>query len=173
MRTRALTLIGAVAPIGVLLALTSGPATARKASAAASPRCHTINLRIRAGVENGAAGSVIQDFRIRNITKHSCNTRGFAGMQLVNAGGRAIPTHPVHGGRIRTVTLRSNRVTHFAIEFHEYDFSHGGRACNSPVARYVRIIPPDEFSYRLVRLKGNGIAPCSGRFQQQPIGGNQ
>lgn len=171
MRTRVLAPAGVLTAIALLLTVTSGPASARRASAAATPRCHTINLRIRSGTALGAAGSVILSFRIRNITTHSCHTRGFAGMQFLDYRLRPIPTHAHRGGRAHTVTLRSQKQTQFSIRFHEFDFSRDGRACNSPVARFVRIIPPDEFSYRLVRISGNGIAPCSGRFDEQPVGG--
>lgn len=171
MRTRALAPAAALAAIALLLALVSDPASARSAEAASTPRCHTINLRIRSGVANGAAGSVILTFHIRNLTNHSCRTRGFAGMQLLDYRGRTIPTHAHHDGAAHTVTLQPNRLTQFAIRFHEYDLAHGGRACNSAVARFARVIPPDEFSFRIVRISGNGIAPCAGRFDEHPVGG--
>jgi len=92
-------------------------------------------------------------------------------MQFLDYRGRTIPTRAHRAGRVRTITLRPGKVTHFSIRFHEYDLSRGGRACNSPVARFVRVIPPNEFSFRVVRVSGNGVAPCGGRFDQQPVGG--
>lgn len=134
-----------------------------------SPRCHTSELTIRDEGANGAAGSVIDGFRIKNVSGHTCHTRGFAGLTLISRLGNVLPTHVTRDGTSHRVSLRSGQTATFAISFHVVDLRHGGISCHSHTGHKLRVIPPDETDFKLVTLRGRGIKPCHGQIAEQAI----
>ncbi len=153
-----------------VIAATAGMATSQAAARAAdSPRCHTSELTIRDGGGNGAAGSFVVSIEVKNVSGHTCHTRGFAGLTLIGRLGNVLPTHVRTGGPSHRVNLRSGQMAHFTLSIRQYAMNPTGAPCHSPTARKLRVIPPDETDYRLVTLRGRGIRPCGGRIDEGAI----
>jgi hypothetical protein len=127
-------------------------------------RCYINQLSLSVVMGTGAAGHMARLFRLHNHSSRTCSLIGYPGVQLVDARGRALPTHaewapagflgsqPKH-----VIELRPGANAYFAIEWAE--IPTGSQAC--PVASAVRIIPPN--TYRSLRVQTTGRV-CGGNL---------
>ena len=58
-------------------------------------RCDTADLEMRLIDRGAAAGSVAATIEVRNKSPHNCDLYGYAGLQLLDAHGRPLPTHAI------------------------------------------------------------------------------
>jgi hypothetical protein len=149
----------AICTIAVLVAL---PLTPVQGSLPV-PRCGAAQLALRAGRAGVATGHYGFVLILRNVLAPACSVRGYPGIQLIDARGRPIPTHPHHGGSFtfparppRTVVLAPGASASFALGGD--DMGLNGRAC--PSAAAMEIIPPN--TSKQIAL-ASGVPACGGR----------
>lgn len=70
----------------------TGPSSTSKARPAPTDRCHTGDLSGSVQNQDAGAGQRYADLVLRNDSPRPCTVFGYGGMQLVDAGGRPIPT---------------------------------------------------------------------------------
>ncbi|HEX3509056.1 MAG TPA: DUF4232 domain-containing protein [Candidatus Dormibacteraeota bacterium] len=58
-------------------------------------RCDTKDLEMRLVSLGAAAGNIAATIEVRNKSQHGCDLYGYAGLQLLDAHGRALPTHAI------------------------------------------------------------------------------
>jgi Protein of unknown function (DUF4232) len=109
--------------------------------------CEPNQLRLTAAVTwNVAAGSLLEPFRLTNVSDTACSLAGWPEVRLVDAGGRVIPTRSfryTYSDRIkvpfRVVTVRPGRAASFNYFAPDWS-SESNSAC--PNARRVQIRLP-------------------------------
>lgn len=163
---RAILPMAAVVALAIVAVATGGGS----AVAVTSPRCHTSDLGIHDLGTNAGAGSVFQQLRVRNVSGHTCHSRGYPGLQLISRLGNWLPSHAQREGIAHRIVLRSGRSATFTLSFHIVDLAHGGVSCHSHAARKLRVIPPGETTARLVTLRhGSTTRPCHGQLRERPL----
>jgi hypothetical protein len=58
-------------------------------------RCDTADLEMRLISVGAAAGNISAIIEVRNKSRHNCDLYGYAGLQLLDARGRPLPTHAI------------------------------------------------------------------------------
>lgn len=58
-------------------------------------RCDTPDLEMRLISLGAAAGNISATIEVRNTSQHDCDLYGYAGLQLLDAHGRPLPTHVI------------------------------------------------------------------------------
>jgi hypothetical protein len=58
-------------------------------------RCDTTDLEMRLVTLGAAAGNISGTIEVRNKSQHDCDLYGYAGLQLLDAHGRPLPTHVI------------------------------------------------------------------------------
>ena len=153
----------AICPAGAAAAPAVGHATA------ATPRCRLSQLTLAQPQSTGAAGSVRMRFVFTNVSATTCKLFGYAGMQLLNARGTALPTYVVRGAsnvvpaepEADVVMTHSQHASFYA------GYSNvptGGQACK--VSTSVEVTPPNDTKHFTLRL---AIAPCGGILTLSPV----
>jgi hypothetical protein len=151
-----------VAPaLAVAVVAAVGGASPAVASSAAS-RCPSSKLHVRltGGV---AAGSIGDTVTFRNASGTTCTLRGYPGLQMLSATGRALATHLHRGAAVtvpavptRTVTLTSGSEASFYLG---YPDATGYALLKCPTSASVEITPP------------NATKPITVPWHLQPYGG--
>src|SRR5437879_1588395 len=85
--------------------MTSYRATAAAASAwspvpAGPGRCHTGGVQISVAGAQGAAGTIVDTFRVANTQTSACTLYGYVGMLMLDGSGGSMPTRVVRNGGI-------------------------------------------------------------------------
>ena len=148
----------------ILLLALAAFAPAMSAQAATPPRCYTAELTVTPGPAQGAAGSIGQTVRFRNISGHTCTLDGYPGLQMRSASGSALATH-IHRGSsvtvsarpVRLVTLGPGRQAAFDIGYAAAT-GFGNERC--PASARVQVTPPNDFK------------PLTISWRLQPYGGS-
>lgn len=94
---------------GPLLAVAAASALALipSAASAATPQCTTADLSAKLGQVNAGAGQRQAPLVLTNHSGHTCQTRGYVGLQLTTASGKKLPTSTARsGGSTALVTLK-------------------------------------------------------------------
>jgi hypothetical protein len=170
-------MIGKRAPVLAAVVLTAaaicpaGPAAARAAghAAASTPRCRLSQLSLAQPRSTGAAGSVRMRFVFTNVSATTCKLFGYAGMQLRNARGAALPTDVRRGTsnvvppepEVDVVMTHSQHASFYA------GYSNvptGGQGCK--VSTSVEVTPPNDTKHFTLKL---AIAPCGGILTLSPV----
>ena len=95
---------GAAAALAAAAVVLSSPASAAGAAmgVASGAQCRTGALSGRFAVVPGSAGAgnIVYALQVRNWSRHGCSVSGLPRLQLLDAKGRALPTHvvPAFGG---------------------------------------------------------------------------
>jgi uncharacterized protein DUF4232 len=159
MPRRGIVAVIAFCATGALAALPLPPAQ----PSTAVPRCSAAQLALRAGRVGVAAGNYGRVLVLTNVRAPDCTIRGYPGIQLIDARGRPIRTHPRHGGSytfparpLRTVVLAPGASASFALG--GPDMGANGRACPSTAA--MQIIPPNTSQQIALAV---GVPACGGR----------
>ncbi|MFF8941969.1 DUF4232 domain-containing protein [Streptomyces sp. NPDC014864] len=150
-------------------AAATGPSAARtgagrstgtgKATAAASSRCHTSELRASVGRNNPGAGQENFPIVLTNASGRTCTLHGYPGAAFVDASGRQLGPDPKRSeGSPTTVTLKPGRSAWAGLSFSNPEIS--GARTATPAALIVT--PPDERDHLTVTWKGGRV----------PVGGN-
>ena len=146
----------------------SSSQTAQSPAAAAAPptRCHTAGLQVAFTGSEGAAGTIVDSFRLRNIGTSPCTIYGFVGMQMLDASGRAFATRVVRNGGLFSTQagparflLEPGSAASFQVAWS--DVPHGAEGPCAEAASLV-VTPPDEFDHRVIAVSGWNLAPCAG-----------
>lgn len=135
--------------------LTATGIGATAASAAATPRCHTADLKIRLKPAAGEVGMMhVGDvLSATNRSHHTCYVDGYAALRLRSAHGTAVHTETqrgstyfVHDPGPHKVVLKPGRAAVADLEY-----SHI-RQSDTEYAKYLRVTPPGETHYATVAL---------------------
>ena len=160
------------------LGASTAPASSAPTRSPAEPNvllCAPSNTEITEAGAQGAAGTQIVDFRIRNVGHKTCRTFGYVGLQFFDADGQKLPTHArrVHGdppgdphpqGGPEHVVLNPGQSAYFTFTYRTV-----GSACEphygKTVAEIAVTLPDNEDSegatVRRSRRTGN-VVPCHG-----------
>jgi hypothetical protein len=118
---------------------------------------------------NGAAGTIVLGFALKNTGSQSCTTYGWPGVELLSAGGSALPTNAkrttsdVVGSTPATLlTLKPGEEASFRLV--ASDVPTGGGSC--PTAAKLQIYAPNDTVAMVVGLPG--ISAC-GRSSVSPM----
>ncbi len=118
---------------------------------------------------NGAAGTVVLGFALKNTGSKSCHTYGWPGVEFLSASGASLPTNAtrttadVVGSTPATaLTLKPGEEASFRIVASDVG-SNGG---NCPTARQLQIYAPDDTVTMRVSLPG--VAAC-GKATLSPL----
>ena len=148
----------------------TGAAEAHAAGAATSvPRCRQAQLGLAQPQSTGAAGRVRMRFVFTNVSMSTCKLLGFAGMQLLNARGQALPTY-VHRGSSTVVPPEPEADVvmtpgqHGSFYAGYSDVPVGAQACK--VSTSVEVTPPNDAKHFTLKL---AIAPCGGLLTLSPV----
>ncbi len=137
-------------------------------------RCQNIQLLIRSGQSQGAAGHIAVIYGIRNLWNQPCRLFGYPGIQLLDGNFHSLPTHVHRGpgnllGAIspRLVPLGPYGRAYFALGYSDVPM-HDGRCAT---ARYLMIIPPNDFLpvVTYAAAAGQGILACGGNINLTPV----
>jgi len=126
----------------------AAPAPASGASGTA--RCHTSDLSASYTVVFGsaAAGSISYNLRLTNTSMHQCTIYGYAGMLLLDANHKPLPTNVQRDSLVPKRLLRLDpggwaaATARFSPDVHGVG-DNPGQACQ-PTAHYTEVTPPDE-----------------------------
>lgn len=107
------TLVALAASSGSATAAATALATTAAPPPAASAPCRTgqIAVRFTAVPGSAGAGSIVYALRVTNSSNNVCSVTGLPRLQLLDAKGKALPTHQVaaHPGMGTAVLLRLGR----------------------------------------------------------------
>ena len=142
------------------------------ALAAPVPRCHTAGVAASLAPGSPGAGQRYALLSLRNTSSHSCRVFGYAGLQLLDARGRALATHVVrdHSRAPRSIVLAPGRRTRALLHWTVVpsgDEPQTG-ACE-PTPHRVEVTPPDEVRHVVLRWELGPV--CGhGRIDLTPFG---
>jgi hypothetical protein len=118
---------------------------------------------------NGAAGTVVLGFALKNTGSKSCHTYGWPGVQFLSASGAALPTNAtrttadvVGSTPANALTLKPGEEASFRIVASDI----GANGGNCPTARQLQIYAPDDTVTMKVSLPG--VAAC-GKATLSPL----
>jgi hypothetical protein len=149
--------------------------TATPAAAAAPDRCHTGGLLISFAGAQGAAGTIVDTFRVANTGQAACTLYGFVGMLMLDASGAPMPTRVVRNGGIFSAQAGPSQfllqpATAASFQAAWSDVTHTGDPVPCPQATRMEITPPDEFDHVIIPVSGWNLAPCgAGEIDVTPI----
>ena len=120
---------------------TPTPVTSAAANLIAGPAaCASVHLALQAGPSQGAAGSLIATYLLRNAGAVPCSLYGFPGVSLLNSGGRQVGAAASrHGTAFPKFTLQPGQVASFLVQI-----AHAGCPPASPQSQTIRIFPPNQ-----------------------------
>jgi Protein of unknown function (DUF4232) len=136
--------------------------------------CQNMQLLIRPGQSQGAAGHIAVIYRMTNLWNQPCTLFGYPGVQLLDGVFHSLPTH-VHrgpGNLIGAITPRPVRLAAFGHAYFAMGYSDvqiNNHPC--PNAIYLMIIPPNDFlpvvTYSVAQREG--IMACGGNVNVTPV----
>lgn len=140
------------------------PTTATKTTTtpfASGTACSASDLTPSYLGSNGAAGTIVLGFALKNSGSKPCHTYGWPGVQFVSSGGRALATHAarttsdvVGSTPANALTLQPGDEASFRIV--ASDVGSGGGSC--PTAQQLQIYAPDDTV--TMKVSVTGIAAC-------------
>ncbi len=138
-------------------------------------RCHTGALLVSFAGSQGAAGTIVDTFRVANSSTSGCVLFGYVGMLMLDAAGRPLPTRVVRNGGIFATQAGPSRFvlepgTAASFQAAWSDVPHGSEG-PCPQAAQLEVTPPDEYDHRLFPVgPGWSLAPCAaGEIDVTPI----
>lgn len=141
--------------------------------AAAVTRCQNVQLAIQPGQSNAGVGHVGIQYRVINTSQRTCQLYGYPGVVLLDANFSTLPTHLRRSGgylggspQPRLVVLAPGKAGYFFLEWVHIPAT--GQTC--PQARYLMIIPPNDFLPDVTwAANGGSITPCGGNVVVSPL----
>jgi hypothetical protein len=135
-------------------------------TAITADRCHTAGLQISYAGSQGAAGTVVDTFRVANTQQDACTLYGFVGMLMLDPTGAPLTTRVVRNGGIFTTQAGPSQfllAPAAAASFQAAwsDVPHGSEG-PCPQAARLEITPPDEYDHAIIPVAGWTLAPCGG-----------
>jgi hypothetical protein len=150
--------------------------TANPAVAGAPDRCHTGGLLISFAGSQGAAGTIVDTFRVANTGHAPCTLYGFVGMQMLGGTGQPMPTRVVRNGGIfqteagpSQFVLQPGTAASFRAAWSDVPHTND-TAGSCAQASQLEITPPDEFDHLVIPVTNFNLAPCNaGEIDVTPI----
>jgi hypothetical protein len=119
---------------------TPTPVTTPTPTAVAAAACESQHLALQTGQSQGAAGSVITTYILRNAGTAPCTLFGFPGVSLLNSAGQQLGAAATRQGTaFPQFTLPPGRVASFRVQI-----ARAGCAQTSPPSTTIRIYPPNQ-----------------------------
>ena len=142
--------------------LTNTTATQTKTTPAAlGNACSHADLTASYLGSNGAAGTIVLGFALKNTGSTTCHTYGWPGVQFLSSSGAALPTNAkrttgdvVGATPANVLTLKPGEEASFRLV--ASDMGPNGSSC--PTASQLQIYPPDDTITLKVGL--SGVAAC-------------
>jgi hypothetical protein len=152
----------------------AAPTPTAAPTAAGPDRCHAAGLLISFAGSQGAAGTIVDTFRVANTQQSACTLYGFVGMLMLDSSGAPLTTRVVrNGGIFQTQAgpsgflLQPQMAASFQAAWS--DVPHGSET-TCPQAARLEITPPDEFDHVTIPVSGWNLAPCgAGEIDVTPI----
>lgn len=160
--------------------LTAAGGIARVAPARAAPplqdphTCYNIQLNIRSGQSQGAAGHIAIIYRLHNMWGQPCTLFGYPGVLLLDRNFFTLPTHLHRGpggivGRIppQLVRLGPHGNAYFTLGYSDVPVNN--QPCKT--AYYLMITPPNDYLPVVTysTTPRYGIIACSGNINVSPV----
>jgi hypothetical protein len=160
-------------PATTTTATNTGPQTDTTASktstTAVGDPCTASDLTPAFLGSNGAAGTIVLGFALKNTSSTTCHTYGWPGVEFLSSSGKALPTHAtrttgdvVGSTPAGELTLSPGESASFRMV--TSDMGPGGGSC--PTASALQIYAPDDTATMKVAL--NGVAAC-GKATLSPL----
>jgi hypothetical protein len=154
---------------------TAAPTAVPTTASGGPDRCHTGGLLISFSGAQGAAGTIVDTFRVANTTTSPCTLYGYVGMLMLDASGTPMPTRVVRGGFFGNQAgpgqflLQPGTAASFQAAWS--DVTQGSETGPCPQAARLEITPPDEFDHVIIPVSGWNLAPCGpgGEISVSPI----
>ena len=129
--------------------------------AAVSDRCTASELSPRYLGSNGAAGTIVLGFALKNTGSSSCHTYGWPGVEFLSSSGAALPTNATRttgdvAGSTPAGVLTIAPGASASFRMVVSDMATGGGSC--PTADMLQIYAPDDTVTMKVAVPG--IAAC-------------
>ena len=127
------------------------------------PGCATRDLQVRAGVSQGAAGSVYQVIVFTNIGNKACTLYGYPGVSLaagtpVTQVGQAATRSPVAGPTL--VTLQPGQAGNALLRITQA-LNYPAATCSPKATTYLQIYPPNQTTPMYLAYTATGCASTS------------
>jgi hypothetical protein len=151
------------------LALVAVPSAS---AAAPDARCHTSQLAASLSAGSPGAGQRYALLSLRNRSRRTCRVFGYAGLQLLDSGRRAISTNLVRdrAKAPRRIVLapghRTRALLHWTIIPGAGEPQSG--ACE-PASRWAQVTPPDERAFLVIPWRLGSVCQ-HGRIDITPFG---
>jgi hypothetical protein len=143
----------------------SGGAGLTTVTTAAAAQCTAADLTAAAVPPNGATGTVVLGFTLKNTSAQACGTYGWPGIAFVDAAGSAVATQSTRTtadilGSTPPIrfTLPPAGEASFRITVHDSNDQGGEAGCGS--YRTVQIIAPDDTATMRVTLPDGPAEVC-------------
>jgi hypothetical protein len=122
---------------------TQTPAPTVTATTVAGPAdCQSIHLALQAGQSQGAAGSTIATFILRNAGSSPCGLFGFPGVSFLNSSGTQLGKAATRQGTaIARFIVQPGQVASFQVQI-----GVAGCATSSPQSTTIRVYPPNQLN---------------------------
>jgi hypothetical protein len=151
----------------------SGGAGLTTETTAASAECVGADLSASAVPPNGATGTVVLGFILKNTSSGACSTYGWPGVAFVNSGGSVVATQTTRtssdilGSTPPTrFTIPAGAQASFRVTVHDSNDQGGEGGCGSYST--VQIIAPNDTATMRVKLP-NGPAEVCGSAAVSPL----
>jgi hypothetical protein len=135
-------------------------AVAAPSASAATPRCTVAKLRAQFKNAQAGAGNRTLTLVLTNKTRKSCSMFGYPGAQLLNAGGRNVPTDVVRnrGVQPRTIVVAPGRS---AVSQWRWGAIAGrGEPTNGrcePNPAKIEVTPPNDDDHFVLTWRGGSV----------------
>ena len=138
----------------------TGPSTAAPSPTAGAAACPTRSLSVKAGLSQGAAGSIYQVLDFSNISNATCTLYGFPGVSL--AGGTPVKQIGLaaaedHSSPRVLVTLAPGAVANALLRIVQAANFPASR-CDLKNATYLQIYPPNQTTPVYLKYKAQACA---------------
>jgi Domain of unknown function (DUF4232) len=138
----------------------SAHAVAPPTSAGGAPGCATRDLQVRAGVSQGAAGSVYQVLVFTNIGNTACTLYGYPGVSLaagtpVTQVGQAATRSPIAPPTL--VTLQPGQPGNALLRITQA-LNYPTQTCSPTATAYLQIYPPNQTTPIYLAYTATGCA---------------
>lgn len=124
--------------------------------------CQPALLRPAFAGTDGAAGTLHDKWRLRNVGTHTCTVQGFPAVQNYRADGRPLRTSARHSGTPSPALLTPGQHASFFLSYPE----PGNLGCTGEPAARMTIRVPNTTVPLIAR---RGERACHGHLQETPL----
>lgn len=151
---------------------TSAPTSSGTSSSTGVTSCAASSLTGAVTGTQGGAGVLEVTVALHNVGGSTCTLHGYAGLQLIGAGGVQLTTSVHQGGPLSfesvapsTVSLAAGQDAYFNIGFSDVPT---GAATSCSTATSMQVVPPGDSGHVTVSVQ---IQPCGGALSESALFG--